>query len=147
MKRLLGFHGDCLHFCSENLLIWNNTPRKVFSVVRFRNWNKGCNAFKIDLPVISTLGWSVSENDTEWKLASEVTCRGEKLILRTATVRGWQPHPGVLKRACLATLLMVLMTGMFSVRENNANIFKWYPDCDISQTSAKNQFLADQSFF
>lgn len=58
------------------------------------------------------MGWSVSEKDTEWKLASEVTCRGEKLMLRTATVRGWQLHPGVLSRACLATLLRVLKTGM-----------------------------------
>lgn len=62
--------------------------------------------------MISTLGWSVSEKDTEWKLASDVTCRGEKLMLRTATVRGWQPHPGVLSRACLATLPRILMTGM-----------------------------------
>lgn len=62
--------------------------------------------------MMSTLGWSVSEKETEWKLASEVTCRGEKLMFRTATVRGWQPHPGVLSRTCLATLLRVLMTGM-----------------------------------
>ncbi|TNN82576.1 hypothetical protein EYF80_007094 [Liparis tanakae] len=61
---------------------------------------------------MSTLGWSVSEKDTEWKLASDVTCRGEKLTLRAATVRGWQPHPGVPSRTCLATLLRVLMTGM-----------------------------------
>lgn len=61
---------------------------------------------------MSTLGWSVSEKDTEWKLASEVTCRGEKLMLRTATVKGWQPQPGVLINACLATLLKILMTGM-----------------------------------
>lgn len=72
------------------------------------------------IPVISTLGWSVSEKDTEWKLASDVTCRGEKLMLRTATVRGWQLHPGVLSRACLATLLRVLITGMLvSVEEKN----------------------------
>lgn len=61
---------------------------------------------------MSTLGWSVSEKDTEWKLASEVTWRGEKLMLRTATVRGWQPHPGALSRACWATLPRVLMTGI-----------------------------------
>lgn len=63
---------------------------------------------------MSTLGWSVSEKEAEWKLASEVTCRGEKLMLRTATVRGWQPHAGVLSRACLATLLRVLMKGMLA---------------------------------
>lgn len=71
---------------------------------------------------MSTLGWSVSEKDTEWKLASDVTCRGEKLMLRTATVRGWQPHPGVLSRACLATLLRVLMTGML-VPERGKKVF------------------------
>lgn len=61
---------------------------------------------------MSTLGWSVSEKDTEWKLASDVTCRGEKLMLRTATVSGWQPQPGLLSRACWATLVRVLMTGI-----------------------------------
>lgn len=63
---------------------------------------------------MSTLGWSVSEKDAEWKLASDVTWRGEKLMLRTATVRGWQPHAGEPSRACLATLLRVLMTGMLA---------------------------------
>lgn len=33
-------------------------------------------------------------------------------MLRTATVKGWQPQPGVLINACLATLLKILMTGM-----------------------------------
>lgn len=78
----------------------------------------GQNYFPFDkktkVPVMSTLGWSVSEKDAEWKLASDVTCRGEKLMLRTATVRGWQPHAGELNRACLATLLRVLMTGMLA---------------------------------
>lgn len=67
---------------------------------------------------MSTLGWSVSEKDTEWKLASDVTWRGEKLMLRTATVRGWQPHPGVVSRPCLATLLRVLMTAMLVPERN-----------------------------
>lgn len=67
------------------------------------------------IPVIRTLGWSVSEKDTEWKLASdpEVTWRGEKLMLRTATAMGWHPQPGA-RRACLATLLRTLTTGIFS---------------------------------
>lgn len=38
-------------------------------------------------------------------------------MLRTATVRGWQPHTGVLSRACLATLLRVLMMGMLASEE------------------------------
>lgn len=76
---------------------------------------------------MSTLGWSVSEKDTEWKLASDVTCRGEKLMLRTATVRGWQPHPGVLSRACLATLPRVLMTGMLVPAEEK-NVFTLLDD-------------------
>lgn len=75
-----------------------------------------------NIPVMSTFGWSVSEKDTEWKLASDVTCRGEKLMLRTASVRGWQPHPGVPSRACLATLLRVLMTGMLVPAEER-NVF------------------------
>ena len=36
-------------------------------------------------------------------------------MLRTAMARGWQPQPGEASRACLATLLRVLMTGMLSV--------------------------------
>ena len=73
---------------------------------------------------MSTLGWSVSENDTEWKLASDVTWRGEKLMLLTATVRGWHPHPGV-RRACLATLLRARTTGILQspieAREQHKN--------------------------
>lgn len=70
-------------------------------------------------PVMSTLGWSVSENETEWKLASDVTWRGEKLMFRRATVNGWHPHPGV-RRACLATLLRVLTTGIVMVTYRRA---------------------------
>lgn len=87
---------------------------------------KGENYFPFDkkkkVPVMSTLGWSVSEKDAEWKLASDVTCRGEKLMLRTATVRGWQPHAGVLSRACLATLLRVLMRGMLASGEKGKGL-------------------------
>lgn len=70
---------------------------------------------------MSTLGWSVSEKEAEWKLASDVTCRGEKLMLRTATVRGWQPQAGALSRACLATLLRVRMMGMLASEEKEEN--------------------------
>lgn len=98
------------------------------------------------VPVISTLGWSVSEKDTEWKLASDVTCRGEKLMLRAATVRGWQPHPGALSRACLATLLRVLMTGMLlpvERKKKRVHIFQWYLVCQIPCLPAKSSL----SFF
>lgn len=67
-------------------------------------------------PVMSTLGWSVSEKDTEWKLASDVTWRGEKLMPRTAIARGRQPHAGA-AAACLATLLRVLTMGMLETCE------------------------------
>lgn len=87
------------------------------------------------IPVMSTLGWSVSEKDTEWKLASEVTCRGEKLMLRTATVSGEQPHTGVLSRACWATLLRVVITGMMrSVKAQDCT----HVDRQIPQASAKS---------
>lgn len=70
---------------------------------------------RCSLPVIRTFGWSVSEKETEWKLASEpeVTWRGEKLMLRTATAKGWHPHSWA-RRVCLATLLKTLRTGIFS---------------------------------
>lgn len=72
---------------------------------------------------MSTLGWSVSEKDTEWKLASDVTCRGEKLMLRTATVSGWQPQLEPLSRARWATLARVLMTGMLVSAERRGMRF------------------------
>lgn len=72
---------------------------------------------------MSTLGWSVSEKDTEWKLASDVTCRGEKLMLRAATVSGLQQQPGLLSRACWATLVRLLMTGMLVSAETRGMQF------------------------
>lgn len=44
-------------------------------------------------------------------------------MLRTATVRGWQPHAGVLSRACLATLLRVLMMGMLVSEEKEKGFY------------------------
>lgn len=93
---------------------------------------------------MSTLGWSVSEKDTEWKLASDVTCRGEKLMLRAATVRDWQPHPGVPSRTCLATLLRVLMTGMLVpavTRENQKRRRKVSNSTGISENRRVRRVL------
>lgn len=70
---------------------------------------------------MSTLGWSVSEKDTEWKLASDVTCLGEKLMWRTATAEGWQTHPGLLSRARLATVQRFLIAVMLIAMEENNN--------------------------
>lgn len=66
-----------------------------------------------------------------------MTCRGEKLMLRTATVRGWQPHAGVLSRACLATLLRILMTGMLASGEKKKGFYE--PANWESTTKATNK--------
>lgn len=44
-------------------------------------------------------------------------------MLRTATVRGWQPQAGALSRACLATLLRVRMMGMLASEEKEEKGF------------------------
>lgn len=63
-------------------------------------------------PVISTRGWSDSEKETEWKLASEVTWRGETPMHRTGTTG--IPHPQPELRSSRPTALLTFLTiGIF----------------------------------
>lgn len=63
-------------------------------------------------PVISTRGWSDSEKETEWKLASEATWRGETPMHRTGTME--IPHPQPELCSSWPTALLTFLTiGIF----------------------------------
>lgn len=63
-------------------------------------------------PVISTRGWSDSEKETEWKLASEATWRGETPMHRTGTMEIPHPQPELCS-SWLTALLTFLTIGIF----------------------------------
>lgn len=71
-------------------------------------------------PVISTRGWSDSEKETEWKLASEATWRGEMPMHRTGTMETPHPQAGLCS-SWLTALLTFLTIGIFLLQARCEN--------------------------